>query len=186
MLAKCMCFTLVFVVLSSVITTGSSSSEDTDTDAKPHLMVPKRTPRQSHSKQYLFSCSRCEKCFSSRSGLSVHTNIHTGKYKCTICGKCCGTSNHLSDHMRSHSGDKPFECTVCSKRFTQSSNLVTHSRVHSRAKLYKCSLCSKHYSNSSYLQRHKCGVYRKVRPHPCPCCGKLFAHHASTHTGAQP
>jgi len=45
-----------------------------------------------------YSCSQCEKRFSSQSSLRQHMNIHRSKYKCKECGKCCGTSSELAKH----------------------------------------------------------------------------------------
>ena len=61
-----------------------------------------------------YSCTQCEKCFSSQRGLSYHKNIHTDKYKCTECGICCQSSKYLAIHRQSHSGEKPFECSAVS------------------------------------------------------------------------
>ena len=36
------------------------------------------------SVENVYSCSECEKSFSSQSGLSYHKNIHTDKYKCCL------------------------------------------------------------------------------------------------------
>jgi len=139
-----------------------------------------------HTGEYLYSCSQCQ------NALSAHVNIHTGKYKCTECGRCCKKSSELAVHRRSHSGQKPFECTVCSKRFTISGHLVRHSRIHSGEKPYKCSLCNKSFSQSGHLQRHVRYVHSDRRPYQCPYCGMMFKTncearlHVRVHTGAKP
>jgi len=47
--------------------------------------------------EYL-SCIECEKCFTSRIGLSQHMNMLLGKYKCAECGKCFGSNKDLAVH----------------------------------------------------------------------------------------
>ena len=67
--------------------------------AKIHMM--------GHMKRHTgekYSCTQCEKCFSSQGALTSHKNIHAGKYKCTVCGECWPSSKHLATHRRSYSG----------------------------------------------------------------------------------
>ena len=47
-----------------------------------------------------YTCTQCEKRFSSQTALCHHKNIHTGKYKCTECDKCCKSSRDLARHRR--------------------------------------------------------------------------------------
>ena len=127
---------------------------------------------------YLYTCGQCEKCFSTKSGLHKHADIHGSKYKCTECGRCCQSSNRLAEHMRSHSGEKPFECTVCNKRFTRPDHLVIHSRVHSGEKPYKCLMCDKAFSQSGNLNDHM-KVHTGDKPYTCSLCNKQFGHSCS-------
>ena len=43
----------------------------------------------------LYSCTQCEKRYSSQHALSLHMNIHQGKFKCAECGKCCQSRGEL-------------------------------------------------------------------------------------------
>jgi len=125
-----------------------------------------------------YSCSQCEKRFSSQSFLCQHMNIHRSKYKCTECGKCCQTSSELAVHRRSHSGEKPFECTVCGKRFTTPGHLVCHSRIHRGEKPYKCHVCDKAFSQSVHLLHHM-RVHTGEKPYKCSLCNKSFSKSSS-------
>jgi len=102
----------------------------------------------------LYSCTWCEKRFSSQTGLYEHMNIHRGKYKCTECGRCCQHTDEViqernrlnvlfvaNDLQRLetslstaeftfHSGEKPYKYDVCDKAFSHSEALNTHMRVH--------------------------------------------------------
>jgi len=116
-----------------------------------------------HTGEKLYSCSQCEKRFTTQQYLKIHMNVHSSKYKCTESGKCFSSNHKLTVHRRSHSGEKPFECTVCSKQFTYSSNLVAHSRIHSGEKPYKCLECDN--TNVLSVTRHlvSLDIYKLTR-----------------------
>ena len=112
---------------SCEVKTEADSSDHTEhshgDNPTPYLSTvddkPFTTKKYIHRKRLTgeksYSCTNCEKRFSSKSGLSEHMNMHRDKYKCTECGKCCKSGSKLAVHRRSHSGEKPFECTVCSR-----------------------------------------------------------------------
>ena len=54
-------------------------------DLKDHLRL--------HSVGDLLTCSQCGKCFTSRSLLRRHSNVHSGKYKCVECGRKCDSNS---------------------------------------------------------------------------------------------
>jgi len=110
--------------------------------------------RKSHTETKLYTCSQCQKCFSSMSALCRHVNIHTDKFKCPECGRCFRSTDDLVIHARSHSKEKPFECSVCNKHFARASSLIRHCRVHSGEKPYTCYVCGRAFSQSSNLNDH--------------------------------
>ena len=133
--------------------------------------------KQMHTTGKLYSCTQCEKCFTSQSFLNKHMMHHGRKYKCTECGKCFSSNRDLTVHRRSHSGEKPFECTVCSKSFTKSTYLIEHSRIHSGQKPYKCLLCDKAFSQSTHLNTHM-RVHTGFKPYNVHCVTKVSVNPA--------
>jgi len=91
-----------------------------------------------HTAEYLYLCSQCDTRFQTQESLHQHMNshTHTSKFKCTECGKCFRDGNRLAIHRRRHSGERPFECTVCDKRFTTKSDLNAHSKTLYRIPLF--------------------------------------------------
>ena len=154
------CFVLLFYTgeSSCEAKTEADSSDHTehshDDKPRPYFRTRKNSLKQRKAGGDWYSCTQCDKCYSSQSALCCHMNIHTGKYKCTECGRCCGSRNDLADHRRRHSGENPFVCALCWKRFTTSYELVMHSRNHTGDKPYKCQLCDKSYNQSKNLRKH--------------------------------
>jgi len=159
--------------------------------------------RKSHAGEKWFSCSQCEKRFSSRVALYNHTNIHSGKYKCTECGRCCRSKRDLVVHRRSHSGEKLYSCGECEKRFSSPSalcghrnihrgkykctdcgrcchtsrHLTIHRRSHSGEKAFECSVCSKRFTTSSHLVVHSI-IHSRGKLYSCTQCEECFSYHS--------
>uniref|UniRef100_A0A1A8V4S6 C2H2-type domain-containing protein n=9 Tax=Nothobranchius TaxID=28779 RepID=A0A1A8V4S6_NOTFU len=79
-----------------------------------------------------FTCSYCNKCFTSARSLETHVRVHTGErpYSCTQCGKRFTQSGHLKTHQSVHTGERPFPCERCGKRFAAKQNLRIHQQKH--------------------------------------------------------
>ena len=76
------------------------------------------------------SCDMCPKTFASRSGLSLHKQIHSGVKK-YICPQCESFSHnaHLKTHILIHSEEKPRNCPQCNFSCNQSANLKVHIKL---------------------------------------------------------
>jgi len=111
--------------------------------------------RRRHSGEEPYSCGECEKRFSSRSGLCLHMNIHSEKFKCTECGRCCHSSQHLEEHSRIHSRDKLYSCTQCEERFPYLSELSKHMNIHRYMPQYACTECGKCFADRADIAEHR-------------------------------
>ena len=95
----------------------------------------RKTPE--HNKD-LFSCTECQRSFTSPSG--------------------------LKQHQHTHKSVKPFQCNVCQKSYTQFSNLCRHKRMHVECQQkLECFQCNLTFPNLSTLSKHRqnCAVHEK-------------------------
>ncbi|XP_044767012.1 zinc finger protein 37-like isoform X8 [Coccinella septempunctata] len=135
-----------------------------------------------HDETYVkpkYPCVFCEKFFSCKKTLTLHTkNIHYGMrhfYVCDMCGKSLATPNSFRNHLRTHTKDKPFECSVCGKRFGRNHHLQDHLVTHTKEKPHICSRCGKAFTQRAPLLRHMKCVHETARPYQCLICSKSFA-----------
>jgi len=147
-----------------------------------------------------YSCSMCNKTFSSAQTLTNHTKLHTNEleYECNICGKQYVSRSVLGNHMKTHDSVSKiprFDCSHCPKKFTHPSNLKRHIRTAhfemSDKKTYDCTVCVKSFKDPSALKHHL-KMHLEVRPFPCRLCSKSFGsktqleNHERIHTGEKP
>ena len=127
-----------------------------------------------HNIENVYSCSECEKSFSSQKALTKHRYIHADKYKCTECGKCFSSGKDLERHKRSHSGEKPFKCSLCDYSFSRSDNLETHKRLkHSNRTPYLCFYCGKMFKTNMGLNMHV-RIHTGTKLYSCEQCSECF------------
>ena len=65
----------------------TTEADSNDTTAHPHDGKPRP-----------YSCTQCEKRYSSQQDLSLHMNIHSLRYKCRECGRWCASRGDLAVH----------------------------------------------------------------------------------------
>ncbi|KAK7889174.1 hypothetical protein WMY93_024734 [Mugilogobius chulae] len=136
-----------------------------------------------------YECSICQKRFTTKHGLEIHTRTHTGEkpYSCSVCKKTFTQQASLDFHVRVHTGVRPYSCSVCSKAFTIKGNLTGHMRIHTGEKPYSCFICKKAFSHNFNLNTHM-KIHTGERPFSCAICKKTFSHkcnlktHMKTHT----
>ena len=146
-----------------------------------------------HAVKKPHKCTQCEKCFRTKSVLTMHLRTHTGEkpYKCIQCGKCFSQTSQLSAHQRIHTGEKPYKCTQCEKCFKTKYEFSTHLRIHTGEKPYKCIQCRKCFSQTSQFRAHL-RIHTGERPYKCTQCEKCFKtkfelnSHLRIHTGERP
>ncbi|XP_057685457.1 zinc finger protein ZFP2-like isoform X2 [Corythoichthys intestinalis] len=140
-----------------------------------------------------FSCSHCDKTFTTKEYLFVHTHTHTeGKpFLCTFCGKRFSRKATLKIHTRTHTGEKTFVCSLCNKRFCTKHDLTRHTRTHTGEKPFVCTFCGQRFTHKGHLNVHK-RTHTGEKPFVCSLCDKRFctkqvlATHTRTHTGEKP
>jgi len=126
----------------------------------------------------LYSCTLCEKKFTSQIRLQLHTNVHhRGKYKCTECGrsfrnplmltmhrqrhsvKIVADSSDVTEHPHDdspgpHTEEKLYSCTQCEEKFASQNRLRSHAIIYHRGK-YRCTECGKGFRNPAALALHR-------------------------------
>ncbi len=74
-------------------------------------------------------CHLCPKAFISKSSLLRHIKAHQGiyTYSCSYCEKGFSTKEHVKGHeAKYHTGEQLFSCHVCQRGFSYKCDLVKH------------------------------------------------------------
>ncbi|XP_061727730.1 zinc finger protein 728-like [Cydia pomonella] len=144
------------------------------------------------------TCQICNKKFSSTYTLDEHKLIHTGgiPYICDICGQCFTYKSSLVVHIQMHDGsrEKKISCDVCNKQFPYEAPLLAHKRSHTGEKPFPCEICGRKFSATNNLKKHKLTHTANVeeRRFSCDLCKKMFIRkdnltkHKRIHTGEKP
>ncbi|CAJ1073208.1 histone-lysine N-methyltransferase PRDM9 [Xyrichtys novacula] len=118
-----------------------------------------------------FSCSMCDRKFSSKLTLRRHLGVHEGikPFTCQHCPYSSRLKASLRQHLRTHTGERPYRCAECAYASIDRSSLLRHRRTHSQERPYRCDLCD--YSSIQkksldlHARRHHTG-----EAFPCQQC----------------
>lgn len=137
-------------------------------------------------KKIQFTCQTCNKTFSSRQNLQIHTdkvhNCRSVQYPCDVCGKEFSTKYRAEYHKKTiHLKHFNLHCDQCSRGFVYLTELTAHvSKVHDKNRItYVCPYneCSRSFQSKSSLQYHQQISHTTVKPeYICAQCGKVFPH----------
>lgn len=154
---------------------GNSNESKSDAKGKKQQGQP--------SRDKMFVCNVCNRCFGYKHVLQNHERTHTGEkpFECPECHKRFTRDHHLKTHMRLHTGEKPYVCGACKRRFVQVANLRRHVRVHTGEKPYECKLCPSRFSDSNQLKAHML-IHKGEKPFECSkCLGRFRRRHHLMH-----
>ncbi|KAF2404215.1 hypothetical protein EJ06DRAFT_553136 [Trichodelitschia bisporula] len=127
--------------------------------AVPVVEPPTRITKS--RKRYQCSMANCNKSFSQKTHLEIHTRAHTGvkPFLCKepSCGQRFSQLGNLKTHERRHTGERPYQCDICSKTFAQRGNVRAHKIVHQQIKPFTCKLddCGKQFTQLGNLKSHQ-------------------------------
>lgn len=127
-----------------------------------------------------FPCGSCNKVFSEKTRLMIHSRIHSGEkpYVCEDCGFSCAQKDNLRLHKKfKHPSlgrqEKKFDCTICSASFLTKSNLSRHSISHTDLKQCVCETCGKAFKDPGALRQHT--FSHGEAQFQCEQCDQMFA-----------
>ena len=104
----------------------------------------------------LLQCTQCDKTFSGRPGLWLHTkSVHEGvKYPCSQCDYQARRQLQLTEHIQSKHEGVMYGCNQCDKQFIKQRDVTRHIKSKHEGVRYACKQCDKHYVDQPKLNRH--------------------------------
>ncbi len=105
-------------------------------------------------------CNLCSKAFNQKSTLTRHIRIVHEKlkpYSCNECEKTFSTKDIIYLHtLKEHplSNPKPFSCDICIQSFYDKKALRRHKNKHKKS-VFECDICHKMCVSQEYLDKHK-------------------------------
>ncbi|XP_037949209.1 gastrula zinc finger protein XlCGF67.1 [Teleopsis dalmanni] len=129
----------------------------------------------SHTMDVQHSCPICNKSFSTKWNLKIHSWVHANRtakpFKCEHCPKAFVREVDFKNHMNAHKQIKPYTCEYCGCKFIRKYNYMRHRREHHGNKKFTCDLCKKSFHRHYYLIEHR-RIHTGERPFQCTICGK--------------
>lgn len=124
-----------------------------------------------------YTCSACNKSYSTFSGLSKHKQFHCyqdGKkeFTCKYCDKTYVSLGALKMHIRTHT--LPCKCKICGKAFSRPWLLQGHVRTHTGEKPFTCVHCLRAFADRSNLRAHL-QTHSDVKKYSCKTCSRTFS-----------
>ncbi|KAG4079676.1 hypothetical protein HA402_009062 [Bradysia odoriphaga] len=145
-----------------------------------------------HAPDKRWTCSDCQKQFSTRKNLMKHFYKHTS----TNCDRCPETFTALRDlqhhYQRSHKDELiHHQCDQCPRKFVLSAQLRIHMHNHLNRKktTHNCNTCSETFATEVQLKGHIRALHTTYL---CSECGKTFknnsllASHQKIHSSDKP
>ena len=129
-----------------------------------------------HQEGIKYPCSECDKCFTSKTGLSNHIKGHIYIFLCTVCGKGYNNKLDFESHKFDHEGVKPYVCEKCGKTYQHKEVRNMHS-AHCGINKPKitCDHCGKWIKKIKYLKEHLKGHDNPER-YQCSQCGSVYKY----------
>ena len=127
-----------------------------------------------------FVCDVCQKAFTSKNNLKMHTESHAGDkpYVCDTCGQAFSRKPYLRQHNKHvHSMGNPavYSCEMCNVRFVTLGGYDKHMKIHMEAADDPfCELCNKKFKTRKKLYAHKHYVHSTEASYQCATCGSKF------------
>ncbi|XP_055373796.1 protein PF3D7_1417600 [Condylostylus longicornis] len=128
-----------------------------------------------HSMETQHECAICNKSFSTKWNLKIHSWVHANRtakpFKCEHCTKAFVREIDYKNHMNAHKQIRPYTCEYCGCKFIRKYNYLRHRREHHGQKKFSCDLCGKLFHRHYYLIEHR-RIHTGERPFLCTICGK--------------
>ncbi|XP_076033139.1 uncharacterized protein LOC143020588 [Oratosquilla oratoria] len=156
--------------LISPVSTCSTVSLPSESEDDVAAISPKRRDAR-------YSCSDCNKAYSTYSGLSKHKQFHCSalgnkSFGCKHCDKVYTSLGALKMHIRTHT--LPCKCHLCGKAFSRPWLLQGHIRTHTGEKPFQCSQCDRSFADRSNLRAHM-QTHTEIKRYQCDKCNKTFS-----------
>lgn len=103
----------------------------------------KQTSDATHKTDGFANRKKCDFITKDYDEIQQHEDAHKDdegeRVACDICGRSYKSKSALSIHIGIHSGKSPHECHICGKQFTQRGALVRHMPIHTGEKPHQVS-----------------------------------------------
>lgn len=108
--------------------------------------------------EFRYQCSVCSRWFEKRHQLNIHQKTHSGtkSFTCSLCEKRFTSQTNLGRHIRViHKPQNHHTCSTCQKTFDQLASLRLHQSVHEAERKFGCDICNQKFKSEINLKLHK-------------------------------